>query len=285
MASNLITLPDIQRLSNRVIRILGANPGKFTLQGTNTYLVGTGARRWLIDTGEGTTKWFDLLKHVLTSERATVEAAILTHWHRDHVGGVSDLISLSPDVKVYKHQPGPRELDVEDNQTFNLEGATLRVVLSPGHTTDHVAVVLEEEKAIFTGDSVLGHGTAVFEELGTYLLSLQKMSNQFCNRAYPGHGDIIEDCRARIAEYIQHRYQREHQVIEILSSAPGNEFWSPEQIVKIIYKDVPNNLHLAAERGVLLILKKLELDGIAVKESSTNRWRYQNTKLSPQTEV
>src|SRR5271155_4117736 len=81
-----------------------------------------------------------------------------------------------------------------------------------------MALILEEEDAIFTGDNVLGQGTAVFEDLATYLNSLEKMKGMFSGRAYPGHGPVIDDGRAKIVEYIQHRQQREQQVIEVLSS-------------------------------------------------------------------
>ncbi|KAI7171576.1 hypothetical protein KC360_g6027 [Hortaea werneckii] len=86
-------LPLIQRLSPRVLRLLGDNPSKFTLQGSNTYLVGSGPRRFLIDTGEGGRKaWTEALEKVLREEGITgIEAVLLTHWHPDHVGGVGDV--------------------------------------------------------------------------------------------------------------------------------------------------------------------------------------------------
>ncbi len=106
MASQLVHIPEVERLSPICIRILGGNPGKFTLQGTNTYLVGSGPDRLLIDTGEGKPSWISALRRTLEEEGASVQAAIITHWHRDHVGGIGQLLEHSPGTAVYKHDPG-----------------------------------------------------------------------------------------------------------------------------------------------------------------------------------
>ncbi|OCL10450.1 Metallo-hydrolase/oxidoreductase [Glonium stellatum] len=277
MAATLIPLPDVERLSSRVIRILGGNPGKFALQGTNTYLVGQGSSRLLIDTGEGKPAWIQSLKSVLASEKAMVDQAILTHWHPDHVGGVNDLLELSPKTKVYKNEPTEGVLDINDGQRFETTGATLRAFHCPGHTTDHMALILEEENAMFTGDNVLGQGTAVFEDLPTYIQSLHRMSSQVSGRAYPGHGPVIEDGKGKILEYIHHRKEREGQVLTVLGCEdkehPGNtKGWKSMDIVKIIYKDYPENLHAPAEKGVLHILEKLAKEGKAIHNESEDTW-------------
>jgi ribonuclease/clavin/mitogillin len=145
-----------------------------------------------------------------------------------------------------------------------------------------MALILEEEDAMFTGDNVLGQGTAVFEDLSTYLNSLEKMKGMFSGRAYPGHGPVIDDGRAKIMEYIQHRQQREQQVIEVLSSPrpsdKGSEEsdlgdWDSMEIVKIIYKDVPESLHIPAHGGVMQVLRKLQQEDKVATDSSTKRWR------------
>lgn len=282
MASQLVHLPEVERLSPACIRILGGNPGKFQLQGTNTYLVGTGRRRLLIDTGEGKPSWQAALKRVLDEEQATVRAALLTHWHHDHTQGVPQLQQLVPDVAVYKFDPAAGQLGITDGQIFEVDGAALAAVHTPGHTTDHIAFVFREEDALFTGDNVLGHGTAVFEDLGIYLHSLAKMEPLVSGRAYPGHGPVLPEARAKIAEYISHRHQRELQVIETLGSAnkvspasgdgsPTNT-WTPMELVKVIYHDVPEELHIPASYGVILILQKLLAEEKAVLEQG-DRWR------------
>ncbi|SPJ85238.1 probable metallo-beta-lactamase domain protein [Fusarium torulosum] len=270
MAAQLIALPAIERLSPTCIRILGGNPGKFTLQGTNTYLLGTGRRRLLIDTGEGRKAWIMSIRDTLQQENAIIDAALITHWHHDHTGGIKDLLSISPGTRIFKHTPEEGQLGINHGQCFEVDGATLTAAYTPGHTKDHVVFVLQEEDAMFTADNVLGQGTAVFEDLAAYLRSLEEMKPLFKGRAYPGHGPVIEDGPAKITEYITHRKQREQQVIQTLKTGPdGRETqnpmlwsaWSATELVEVIYKDVPKDLHSAARGGVLQILGKLEGEG------------------------
>ncbi|KAK3391610.1 beta-lactamase-like protein [Sordaria brevicollis] len=288
-------LPEVTRLSPSVIRILGGNPGKFTLQGTNTYLVGTGPARLLIDSGAGERSWISALQRTLSEEKAHLSAAIITHWHHDHTGGIRDLLDWNSQLKLYKNQPtylpghhgSPVCLDqiggaqvllpIEDGQEFHVEGATLKAVHTPGHTVDHMVLHLAEEDALFTGDNVLGHGTAVYEDLGTYLDSLECMRGLFKGKGYPGHGPVIEDGPGKIGEYISHRKQREDQVIETLKAFtakedPG-EGWTPMELVKVIYQGVPETLHIPAAGGVVQILHKLRKEGKVTMADGGDRWR------------
>ncbi|KAI5925614.1 putative metallo-beta-lactamase domain protein [Camillea tinctor] len=294
MASQLVHIPEVERLSPACIRILGGNPGKFTLQGTNTYLIGTGPRRLLIDTGEGKPSWIAALKRTLDEEKATVYQALVTHWHPDHVKGIPHLLEHSPQTTVHKHDPSDGQLDIVDGQTFEVEGATLTAVHTPGHTADHMSFVLREEDALFTGDNVLGHGTAVFEDLGLYLASLARMQGLVSGRAYPGHGPVLAEARTKISEYISHRRQRELQVLQTLASgssspaSPNNGdppsaataaeghanpgTWTPMELVRVIYRDIPESLHVPAAGGVVQILQKLLSEDKVVLEDG-DRWR------------
>ncbi|KAL9615568.1 MAG: hypothetical protein Q9167_000081 [Letrouitia subvulpina] len=246
MDSPLRPLPEIERLSPLVQRLL-------------------------IDTGEGKPSWRKLLSSVLASEACNVSQVILTHWHLDHVGGVKDLTELCPGAKIHKYDPGAGQEPIEDGQIFQVKGAQLRAVYCPGHTADHMALVLKEEDAMFTGDNVLGHGTAVFEDLELYLRSLERMRGEFSGRAYPGHSTVIEDGRQRILEYIKHRQQREREVISALEHA-REAGKTPMELVKAIYKDVPEDLYEAAAKGVLQILQKLSREGKVVQRESDERW-------------
>lgn len=236
--------------------------------------MGQGPKRLLIDTGEGKPTWLQSLKNVLKEEQASVDQAILTHWHPDHVGGVEDLLQAFPKASVFKNQPSNKQHDIRNGQTFATQGATLRAFHCPGHTTDHMAFVLEEENAMFTGDNVLGQGTAVFEDLATYMDSLNRMQHEVSGRAYPGHGPVIEDGKSKIQEYIKHRHEREQQVLQVLGSKreDGTNTWGSMDMVKVIYKDYPENLHAPAEKGVLQVLDKLKKEGKVVDDADQGTW-------------
>ncbi|KHO01126.1 Beta-lactamase-like protein [Metarhizium album ARSEF 1941] len=270
MATHPTPLPTVQRLSPLCVRILGGNPGKFTLQGTNTYLLGCGPRRILIDTGEGRPAWIASLQSTLSQEKATVDTVLISHWHHDHAGGIADVLAAAPEAAVYKHDPVPGQREIVDGQKFHVDGVNLTAVHTPGHTKDHMVFVMAEEDAMFTADNVLGQGTTVFEDMSDYLRSLHQMRNLFSGRAYPGHGPVVEDGPGKITDYIEHRQQRVNQVLHTMRG--GNDgvdgsatTWSAKDLVEVIYRDVPDALHPVACHGISQILEKLTSDGIVVK--------------------
>ncbi|KAE8168585.1 beta-lactamase-like protein [Aspergillus tamarii] len=216
--SNLPVLPEIDSgLSGCVVRFLGCNPGRMQLQGTNTYLVGTGSTRILIDTGEGSPQWALSVTRYLEDHDISISHILITHWHKDHTGGIADLLAHDSNIKVLKHRPDQGQLDIVNGQTFQTQGATLRAVLTPGHTVDHTCFVLEEENALFTGDNVLGHGYSVAEDLEGYTASLRLMASLRCAVGYPGHGDVISNLPQAIAKYIAQRVSREKQIYTVLA--------------------------------------------------------------------
>lgn len=285
MATVLVPLKEVERLSPRCIRVLGGNPGKFTLQGTNTYLLGTGPSRLLIDTGEGKPSWIEALQQTLENEKAMIEKVIITHSHPDHIGGIGQLLQLYPGTDIHINTPSQRPdltlLPVQDGQQFKVEGATLKALHTPGHTPDHMVFVVAEEDAMFTGDNVLGQGTSVFQDLALYVSSLRKMGAAFKGRAYPAHGPVIEDGPGRVAEYVKHRQDREDQLVQCLRRRAGAgtlgdvaaaSFWSSMSLVEEIYRDVPKELYPAARLGVLQVLRKLAVEG-KVEEGGDDLWR------------
>ncbi|GIJ81512.1 hypothetical protein Asppvi_000011 [Aspergillus pseudoviridinutans] len=216
--ATLPSLPDTSTLSSRVIRILGGNPGAMHLQGTNTYLVGTGPSRILIDTGQGLPIWLSRITGLLRSKNISISHILLTHWHGDHTGGVSDLISYNPTLAehVYKNLPDAGQKSIDDGQIFAVEGATVRAVFTPGHSVDHMCFLLEEENALFTGDNVLGHGFSVAPDLGRYMESLELMAGLGCVLGYPAHGAVIGDLPSKLEEYIRHKEMRLRGILSVL---------------------------------------------------------------------
>jgi glyoxylase-like metal-dependent hydrolase (beta-lactamase superfamily II) len=265
-----LVLPDVDVWSERVVVALGQNPGLFTGPGTNTYLVGTGRRRILVDTGSGAAAWPDVLAAAL--ERAGcdgIQEVVLTHGHPDHGGGVADLRARWGPLRVSK-LPGPDDAKLgfdfaplADGAVFRTDGATLRAVHTPGHAPDHVCLALEEEGALFSGDNVLGVGTTVIPshggDLAEYLGSLDRMLALEPSRIYPAHGPRIDAGAAKVREYQAHRAMRERQILDALGRGDA----PIATLVERIYTDVPAVLHAAAGHSVAAHLAKLEREGIA----------------------
>lgn len=286
MTEVLAVIPKFSQLSSRVWRVLGLNPRKFTLQGTNTYLLGAGAQKILLDCGEGKPEY---LEHLATSLQsihsdAYISDIIISHGHMDHWGGVEDILnssSLNPNKKIQVHKftaipegchvdhwdQFPKHISLNslvDNQVFKAQDTTLRVIYTPGHTKDHCAFWLEEEQNLFTADCVLGQGTAVFDDLSEYITGLQRLITFQPKHLYPGHGPVVVDGTAKIQEYVNHRLERENQVIQLLSRQDTlDQGWTPMEIVETLYKEYPESLHIPAARGIVLHLNKLNIDGKA----------------------
>ena len=262
--------------SDLVGRVLGLNPGMMTGPGTNTYLVG---RRdpILIDTGAGVPDYMPLLEHYL-GERGWTQPSrvILTHRHRDHLGGVPSLRARFKGLRVSKMRhrdadlPEPIE-DLRAGETVHGDGATLMPVYTPGHASDHLCYYLVEEKALFTGDVILGNSTTVIPaddgDLADYLDSLRRLQQMEVRRIYPAHGPVIEDGPAKIAEYIAHRMLRERQILDTL--ADGIE--TIPAIVARIYVDVALALHPVAALSVESHLKKLAREGRVHEDKQRDR--------------
>ncbi|MCG8589924.1 MAG: beta-lactamase-like protein 2 [Proteobacteria bacterium] len=266
-------LPDVAAWSERVTVALGQNPSVFTGPGTNTYLVGTGSHRILLDPGQGVTSYLPILERALAECGAEgLQEIVLTHGHPDHIGGVAQILERFGPLSVKKF-PWP-ENDAEfdfpitslaDGDVVQTEGATLRGVLTPGHAPDHLCFVLEEEGALFSGDNVLGVGTTVIPsrsgDLGAYMDSLECMLALGPTHIYPAHGPLIEDGPAKLREYLDHRRQRDEQILAALADGP----LQVAGIVKVVYAAYPESLHAAAGQSVASHLRKLEREARVVR--------------------
>lgn len=262
-------LPDVDVWSDRVIVALGQNPGMFTGPGTNTYLVGTGRERILLDTGEGRPEYLPVLASAI--ERAggvRIQEIVLTHGHPDHIGGAASVIEAHGAMRVSKRpwaamdERHPVEITpIGDGDVVETEGATLRALHTPGHAEDHLCFLLEEERSLFSGDNVLGVGTTVIPphggDLRDYMASLERALDEEPTAIYPAHGPKIPDGSAKIREYIAHRLDREQQILDAMRAGLDDI----RAIVKRVYAAYPEALHAPAAATVATHLIKLEREG------------------------
>jgi glyoxylase-like metal-dependent hydrolase (beta-lactamase superfamily II) len=264
-------------LTPKVHRVLGLNPSSFTGPGTNTYVIGLdGEAPLLLDTGAGVPAWADLLKaHLDEAKAPPLARCIMTHGHPDHTGGAADFKRLFPRSSLHKKAWPERDrtagadfLPLEDGARISGAGYTLRALHTPGHAPDHLCFLLEEERALFTGDVVLGVGTTVIPldggDLGQYLASLRRLLALDVQRIYPGHGPVIENAKAKLQQYLDHRLERERQILAELSGGPKTVM----EMVRSIYREYPANLYPAAGQSVESHLIKLERERRVARDAS-----------------
>ena len=261
-----LAMPDVATWSPRVTVVLGQNPGPFTGPGTNTYLIGTGRRRVLLDTGQGVPAYLPLLEGAVQEHAPDgLEGMVLTHAHPDHVGGVDGIQQRFGPTrmakKVLPDRPDVRGVTpIDDGAVVTTGGATLRAVFTPGHARDHLCFYLEEERALFTGDVILGAATTVIGadgDLADYLASLRRLQALDLAVIYPAHGPAIRAPYDKIAQYIAHRELREQQIVEALAAGVSRV----PALVERLYTDVPTFLHAAAAMSVGAHLRKLHAEG------------------------
>jgi glyoxylase-like metal-dependent hydrolase (beta-lactamase superfamily II) len=236
-----------------VRRVLAPNPGIRTLEGTNTWVVGRDPSI-VIDPGP------DDVGHLreVAGQAGAVVAIVLTHGHPDHAPGAGRLaVMTGAPILAFRPPPGGERL--RDGQAIVGGGVTLVPLHTPGHTPDHVALQLGG--AMFTGDAVLGRGTSVVDppegDLGAYLRSLQRMLELRPRTLYPGHGPLVIDGSARIAAYLEHRRDREQEILAALIDGPR----ALDELADRIYADLGPEARALGARSILANLEKLGAEG------------------------
>jgi glyoxylase-like metal-dependent hydrolase (beta-lactamase superfamily II) len=270
-------------LSPRVLRITAPNPGPMTGPGTNTYLVGGGeGGGWTaIDPGPESEPHLQALLAALAERGGRLERILVTHTHRDHSPGAAALAAATGAPVWGRVADHPEWQD----QTFRPDhvpqhgeaiacgnGATLRVWHTPGHASNHLCYMLEEERLLFTGDHVMQGSTVVINppdgDMAAYLGSLNELLAEPLDWLAPGHGFLVAEPQAVLRALIAHRLKREAKVSQGLQQAgPG----TLTELVAVVYDDVPAALHGLAQRSLLAHLLKLRAEGRA-SEDAQQRW-------------
>ena len=242
----------------RAVRILAPNPSVYTLEGTNTWVVGDGPVL-VIDPGPDDESHH---REVLAAA-GDVAAVLVTHDHEDHASGAAAFASRAGAELFAWRLDGATRLS--DAQPFTVPGAELVAVHTPGHSADHVVFFEPGERALFTGDAVLGRGTSFIDppdgDLTRYLVSLHRMLELEPRTILPGHGPLRTDAPAVLRSYIAHREEREIQVVAGLEAGDR----TVGDLVARIYADQPADVLPLAARTVTAHLRKLETEGRATK--------------------
>jgi glyoxylase-like metal-dependent hydrolase (beta-lactamase superfamily II) len=252
------------QVTERAHCVLAPNPGPMTLDGTNTWvLLEPGSTEAVvIDPGPLDEAHLRRVLDHVASRGARVTQTILTHGHLDHAESAERFAELTgaPTRAV-----GRGHDDLGDGDVVRAGGLELRVVATPGHTSDSLSFALPADHALLTGDTVLGRGTTVVAhpdgELAAYLDSLEKIAGLTgggqVSTILPGHGPVVPDASAMVAFYRVHRRERLEQVRQALAEGAQGV----EDVVERVYADVPAEVWPAARLSVAAQLEYLRRVG------------------------
>lgn len=248
-----------------VTLVRAPNPSPMTLSGTNSYVLDCGKGDALvIDPGPPIASHAEALVAAAAARSLRITAIALTHGHPDHASGAASL-SRATGAPIYAHprSNAAHDCDLPLDADLTLSELVLRVADAPGHTFDHVVFYSPPERALFTGDTILGEGTTVIAPPGgamrPYMQTLERLASEFAaaRTIYGGHGPVVDDAQAKIAEYIAHRKMREEQIVAALRPGPQT---IPE-LVRSIYSEKKTPLWPVMARQILAHLLALEEEG------------------------
>jgi endoribonuclease LACTB2 len=251
----------------RAVQVPDDNP--MHPQFTSIYLVGKG-QVLSVDSGEDMDRYRWMLKgYLAATEKAEISLSGITHHHGDHSANLKWLRDEFG-AEIYVQEQGEPLLQdrlpetgvhiMNDGQTIELGGGVKAMVLhTPGHSVDSVCYYIEDEGVLFSGDTMLGSTPTTINDLFDYMASLERLKGLPNLKVIcPGHGPLIDNPREYIDEYIQHRNERERQILDVLKE--GGEVTSWDIMMKI-YTDVDPRLRRAADGNVRTHLRKLEKEG------------------------
>ncbi|MCL1586919.1 MAG: MBL fold metallo-hydrolase [Actinomycetia bacterium] len=238
-----------------ISRILAPNPGLYTGPGTNTYIIVSEGEALVLDPGPVIDE--HAVEIVRALEGLQSVAVVATHTHPDHAP-LANPLAARLGVPVYGYEKGPHfvpDITVADGETITVGSIELLAVHTPGHTPDHLCFRIDG--VLFTGDHIMGGSSVIIEDAAQYLESLYLVRDLGVARLEPGHGDAMDDAAAVINDYIDHRLERERQILAAVAGGAS----SVGEIVDVVYAAVPAGLRDAATHQVMVQISKLFEDG------------------------
>ncbi|HEY3074414.1 MAG TPA: MBL fold metallo-hydrolase [Burkholderiales bacterium] len=251
-----------KRLDRWVTRLIAPNPGMMTGPGTNTYIVGEKDRA-VLDPGP------DIASHIeKILAFGNIKWILCTHTHQDHSPAAAAIKAATGAQVLGRPAPAGQDATfkpdfvLENGQRIDLGGVSLRAIHTPGHASNHLCYLLEATKMLFTGDHVMQGSTVVINppdgDMRAYLQSLEKLLDEDIAIIAPGHGYLIGAPKKELRRLIAHRLAREEKVVNALVKiGPA----SIEELLPLVYDDVPVRIHRVAARSLTAHLDKLAADG------------------------
>jgi glyoxylase-like metal-dependent hydrolase (beta-lactamase superfamily II) len=237
-----------------VVGLQAANPGPFTLGGTNTWIVGR-EPAWVIDPGPALDAHLDAVA-AEAQARGGVGGIAVTHGHADHTAGVAALAARTGSPPVAAAEWEGASVRLAGGGSFG----PLVAVATPGHAPDHFAFVAGG--AAFTGDAVLGEGSVFITPdpgaLAGYLAGLGRLRTLPLEAIYPGHGPAVSEPAAKLDEYVAHRLDRERRLLDALHRG----LRAHPDLLDDVWSDAPAVLRPAAILTLHAHLDKLADEGL-----------------------
>ena len=258
-------------VSPLVRRIVAPNPGVMTGPGTNTYLVGIDEVA-VIDPGPADDSHLDA---IVGCGGDRIRWILCTHTHPDHAPGAAGLRERTgAEVLAFGSRDG-LEVDraLRDGEVLEATEFRLTALYTPGHASNHLCYLLEEEALLFSGDHVMNGSTVVIAppdgDMAAYLRQLERLRKMRLRGIAPGHGEVITEPKVVLDQYLTHRRARE---TAIAAALVGRGSATIEELVKDVYVDVPEALHPIAQFSVWAHLEKLAGEGHASGAGLDGTW-------------
>ena len=268
----------ITELSPLVRRITAGNSSVFTGPGTNTYLVGK-EEITVIDPGPAMPEHIENIAKACGDD---IKQILVTHTHPDHSPGAKLLHqrTAAPVMGMYALHKQTQDKTfkankvLEDGDEIREIEYTLKAIHTPGHASNHLCYLLEEEKMIFTGDHIMEGSTVVIGppdgNMKHYIDSLEKLKQFDISLIAPGHGNLMKDPKNVVDWIVSHRMFREKKVIDALTEFSKADL---DQLVEKVYDDVDERLHGIARASLLAHLNKLIEEDKAINKGDEFHWK------------